>query len=119
MPVLGRRLRSLAGDAVELCRHDEVVLVQPLDLLGVERDRRVTPAKADSRMVSLGFGERGGALHEGECLTEVLEAVGPLYPPPFIEQVPIRRLSAIAGGLLLCQRRHASAAGRATPFGEC
>jgi hypothetical protein len=31
--------------AVDLARHDEVVLVQSLDLLGAERDRRVAPAE--------------------------------------------------------------------------
>src|SRR5271165_3447940 len=99
---LGRRLHALGRDAIELCRHDEVVLVQTLDLLGVQRDRGVAPAKPDLGMMSLGFGECGCALDEGEGLAEILETVGPLDPLCFVDQIPIRRLPAVAGSLLLC-----------------
>src|SRR5271165_3854598 len=116
---LGRHLRALGRDAIELCRHDEVVLVQTLDLLGVQRDRGVAPAKPDLGMMSLGFGECGCALDEGEGLAEILETVGPLDPLRSVKQLPIRRLPMVARGLLLRQRRYAAAAGRATFFGEC
>jgi hypothetical protein len=39
------RLGRSIEHAVDLARHDEVVLVQSLDLLGAERDRRVAPAE--------------------------------------------------------------------------
>src|SRR5258708_13200070 len=35
------------GHAVDLARHDEIVLVQSLDLLRAQRNGRVTPAEAD------------------------------------------------------------------------
>src|SRR5260370_42665770 len=79
---------ALGGDAIELCRHDEVVLVQSLYLLGVQRDPRVTPAETNIGMVSFGLGERGRALDKSEGFGEVLEPVGSLDPLGFIEKRP-------------------------------
>jgi hypothetical protein len=47
----------VVGEAVELGGHDEVVLVQALDLLGPQRDRRVAPAEADVGVVPLRLGQ--------------------------------------------------------------
>src|SRR5260221_14298517 len=50
------RTRSRRGRpseyAVNLGGHDEVVLMQPLDLLGLQRDRRIAPTEADIRMMA-------------------------------------------------------------------
>jgi hypothetical protein len=42
-------------DPINLARHDKIVLVQSLDLLGAQRDGRVTPAEADVGMMDLRF----------------------------------------------------------------
>src|SRR5260370_40784322 len=110
---------ALGGDAIELCRDDEVVLVQSLYLLGVQRDPRVTPAETNVGMVSFDFGERGRALDKSEGFGEVLEPVGSLDPLGFIEKRPVGRLRMISGGLLFAQRRYAAAARRATLLREC
>src|ERR1700682_4150969 len=86
---------SRGGDAVELCRHDEVVFVQSFDFLGSQRDCRVTPTKADVGMVPLGFGERRRLRYKGGGLAEVSEPIGPLDPFCVIEQLPFRRLRAV------------------------
>src|SRR5215471_15912013 len=44
-------------DPIDLARHDKIVLVQSLDLLGAQRDGRVTPAEADIGMMSFGFSQ--------------------------------------------------------------
>ena len=37
---------------INLARHDEVVLMQSFDLLGAQRDSRITPAEADVRVMA-------------------------------------------------------------------
>ena len=91
---------SFGSNAVELCRHDEVVLVQSFDFLGTQRDCCVAPAKTDIGVVPLFLGECRRALDKSEGFTEVLEAVGSLDPLCLIEQLPIRRLLVITGSLL-------------------
>src|SRR5262245_21622161 len=52
------RTRSRRGRpseyAVNLRGHDEVVLMQSLDLFGLQRDRRIAPTEADIRMMAFG-----------------------------------------------------------------
>jgi hypothetical protein len=43
--MIGRAIQPIEH-LIELARHDKIVLVQSLDLLGAQRDRRVTPAEA-------------------------------------------------------------------------
>src|SRR5262245_64344769 len=43
--------------AVDLARHDEIVLVQSFDLLGAQRHGRVTPAEAHIGVVAFGVGK--------------------------------------------------------------
>src|SRR5207237_8757893 len=71
----GRR----GGDAVELRRHDEIVFVQPFDLLRAPRDRRIAPAAADVRLMAFRLAHRGGAFDDGQRLAESLEVVGALH----------------------------------------
>ena len=47
--------------AVNLGGHDEVVLMQSLDLLGLQRDRRIAPTEADIRMIQPHHQFRGSA----------------------------------------------------------
>ena len=42
------------GKIIRLCRHDEVVLVKALDLLGLPRNSRPAPTKTDIGVMSLG-----------------------------------------------------------------
>src|SRR5439155_19267884 len=53
------RTRSRRGRpseyAVNLGGHDEVVLMQSIDLLGLQRDRRIAPTGADIRMMAFSF----------------------------------------------------------------
>jgi hypothetical protein len=37
---------------IDLCRHDEIVLVETLDLLGAQRHSRIAPAEANVGMVT-------------------------------------------------------------------
>ena len=82
--------------AVELGGHDEVILVQALDLLGLQRDRGIAPAKGDVRMMALGLGELARPLDEAERLAEILEPVSALDLPAVVEQGPVRRLRQVA-----------------------
>src|SRR5438105_15417582 len=63
---------------VDLARHDEIVLVQAFDLLGLQRYRRIAPAEVDVGVVALGFGERADPPDEMECFTEIEETEGRL-----------------------------------------
>ena len=82
---LGGHPLELGRDAIELCRYDEVVLMQALDLLGLQRDRGVAPAKSDLGMMSLAFGECSYAFDEAEGFTEILETIGSLDSFRFIK----------------------------------
>ena len=78
--------------AVDLARHDEVVLVQSLDLLGGERDGRVAPAEADIGVMAFGLGELPDPMHEAECLAEITESKRAFDAVSVVAQLPIRRL---------------------------
>src|SRR5262249_14182144 len=74
---INRELSRPIEHALDLARHDEVVLVQSLDLLGGERDGRVTPAEADIRVMAFGLGEFPDPMHEAQCLAEITESKRP------------------------------------------
>src|SRR6516162_4563074 len=57
--------------AVNLGGHDEIVLMQSLDLLGLQRDRGVTPTEADIRMMAFSFCEFTNFLGKGKRLPEI------------------------------------------------
>jgi hypothetical protein len=105
--------------AVELRRHDEVVLVQILDLFGLQRDRSVAPAEKDVRVVALSLGEFARALDEAERLAEVPEPVGALDFSAIVEQVPVRRLRQVGLDFLKGQRRYAATTRCAALRGKC
>jgi hypothetical protein len=52
------------SELIQLRRHYKVVLVQALDLLRLQRDRRVSPAEADVGMVTFGFRQVTSTLYE-------------------------------------------------------
>ena len=60
-------------DPIDLARHDKVVLVQSLDLLGAQRDGRVTPAEADIRVVPFGFSQVADVANKVERCPKITE----------------------------------------------
>ena len=74
--------------AVDLGGHDEVVLMQPLDLLGLERDRRIAPTEADVWMMAFSFREFTNLLNKGKCLPEIAKPEAPLDAVSFLQQLP-------------------------------
>ena len=70
---------------VNLGGHDEIVLVQPLDLLGLQRDRGIAPTEADIRMMALSFRELTNFLNKSECLPEIAKSEPPLDAVSFLQ----------------------------------
>src|SRR6266403_6209587 len=67
-----RGARSRArGQRVHLGGHDEVVLVQPLDLVRVEDDAAVAPTEADVGVMAFPLGDLGDLLDHGQGGREV------------------------------------------------
>src|SRR4051812_12266992 len=66
--------------AVELRRHDEVVLVQTFDLLSPQRDRGVAPAEGDVGMMALGLGKLARPLGFGRARPWVTAGGGTWWP---------------------------------------
>jgi len=52
------------GEPIDFRRHDEVVLVETLDLVSAQRHAGYAPAEADIRMVAFGLGELAHLLHK-------------------------------------------------------
>ena len=98
---------------VELRGHDEVVLVQPFDLLRLEGHRRIALAEADIRVMTLRLSHLSRLPHKGEGFSKVLECVGPFDPPRLILDGPIRHLLAEHLNFIARERRDAAATGRA------
>src|SRR5262249_17056288 len=115
---INRELSRPIEHALDLARHDEIVLVQSLDLLGGERDGHVTPAEADIGVMAFGLGELADALHEGERLPEIAESKRALDAMGVIAQLPIRRLLLETQRFIARKRRNAAATGRAGFFRE-
>ena len=78
--------------AVNLGGHDEVVLMQSLDLLGLQRDRRIAPTEADIRMMAFSFREFTNLLNKGKRLPEIAKPEAPLDAVSFLRQLPVRGL---------------------------
>jgi hypothetical protein len=57
--------------AVDLGCHDEVVLMQSLDLLGLQRDRRIAPTEADIWMMAFSLREFTNLLNKSKRLLEI------------------------------------------------
>jgi len=78
--------RGRAGEyAVNLGGHDEVVLMQSFDLLGLQRDRRDAPTEADIRMMAFSFREFTNLLNKGKRLPEIAKPEAPLDAVSFLQ----------------------------------
>src|SRR6202048_3207823 len=100
-------------DAIDSAGHDEIVFMQPLDLLRAQGNRRIAPAETDIRMVALCFRELADALHEAQRLAKVTKPEAPLDAVRVIAKLPVRHLNMEPLGVFLSQGRDAAAAGRA------
>src|SRR5450631_1997326 len=97
--------------AVNLGGHDEVVLMQSLDLLGLQRDRRVAPTEADIRMMAFCFREFANLLNKGKRLPEIAKPEAPLDAVSFLRQLPVRGLCRKELSLLAREWRDSPATG--------
>jgi hypothetical protein len=91
---------------------------QSLDLLGAQRDGRVTPTEADIGVMAFGLGKLADPLHEGGRFPEIVESKRALDAVGVIAQPPIGGLRLEAQGLIAPQRRNAAATRRAGFLGE-
>ena len=66
--------------------------MQSLDLLGLQRDRRIAPTEANIRMMAFGFREFTNLLNKGKRLAEIAKPKAPLDAVSFLRQLPVRRL---------------------------
>jgi hypothetical protein len=80
-PMVSSRAGRAAGSTirrqrqqVDLCRHEEIVLVQSLDLPGAQRHRRIAPAE------TYGFCDLSDLLHERQGFPEVSKPESSLDP---------------------------------------
>jgi hypothetical protein len=107
LPKLPTLRRDSASEyAVNLGGHDEVVLMQSLDLLGLQRDRRVAPTEADIRMMAFSFREFTNLLNKGKRLPEIAKPEAPLDAMSFLQQLPVRGLSMKELSLLAREWRY-------------
>src|SRR6516225_558817 len=77
-------VQKVTVSTINLARHDKIVLVQPLDLLGAQRDGRVTPAEADIGVMTLGFSQVTDVANKAERFLKVTEAESSFDTAPII-----------------------------------
>src|ERR1700716_3642513 len=107
---LSRRSRP-SEYAVNLGGHDEVVLMQSLDLLGLQRDRRISPTEADIRMMAFSFREFTNLLNKAKRLPEIAKPEAPLDAVSVLRQLPARGLCVKELSLLAREWRYSPATG--------
>ena len=115
--MIGRAIRPIEHP-IELARHDKIVLVQSLDLLGAQGADRVTPAEADVRVMAFGLGKLTEFLNKGERFPEIAESKGPLDAMSIVTQLPIGSLYLEVLGFITREWRDAAATRGACLLGE-
>ena len=70
--------------AINFGGHDEIVLMQSLDLLGLRRDRGIAPTEADIWVMAFGFGEFTNFLDKGTRLPEIAKLEAALDAASFL-----------------------------------
>jgi hypothetical protein len=87
-PTMIASARSCLGAArkypVNFGGHDEIVLMETLDLLGLQRDHGVAPTKTDIRMMAFSFREFTNFLDKGERLAKIAKPEAPLDAVSFL-----------------------------------
>jgi hypothetical protein len=66
--------------------------MQSLDLLSLQRDRRIAPTEADIRMMAFSFRKFTNLLNKGKRLPEIAKLEAPLDVVRFLRQLPVRCL---------------------------
>src|SRR5580704_19352473 len=97
--------------AIDLGGHDEVVLMQSLDLLGLQRDRRIAPTEADIWMMAFSFRQFTNLLNKGKCLPKITKPEAPLDAVSFLHQLPVWRLCMKELSFLARERSNSPATG--------
>ena len=87
--------------------------MQSLDLLGLQRNRRVAPTEADIRMMAFSFREFTNLLNKGKRLPEIAKPEAPLDAVSFLRQLPVWDLCVKELSLLAREWRYSTAAGSA------
>ena len=79
--------------------------MQSVDLLGLQRHRRIAPTEADIRMMAFSFREFTNLLNKGKRLPEIAKPEAPLDAVSFLRQLPVWGLcvkelsSRVSGGI--------------------
>jgi len=115
--MIGRAIQPIEHP-IELARHDKIVLVQSLDLLGAQRDRRVTPTEADIGVMAFGFSQVTHVSNKAKRFLKIAEAEGSFDTVGVIAQFPIRSLRLKTLRFLMRERRNAAATRGAFLLGE-
>jgi hypothetical protein len=97
--------------AINFGGHDEIVLMQSLDLLGLQRDRGIAPTEADIRMMAFSFREFTNFLDKGKRLPEIAKSEAPLDALSLLCKLPVRRLCTKELSLLAREGRNSPATG--------
>ena len=85
--------------------------MQSLDLLGLQRDRRIAPTEADIRMMAFSFREFTNLLDKGKRLPEIAKPEAPLDAVSFLRQLPVWGLCMKERSLLARKWRNSPAKG--------
>src|SRR5262245_17185657 len=85
--------------------------MQSLDLLGLQRDRRIAPTEADIRMMSFNFREFTNLLNKGKRLSKIAKPEAPLHAVSFLHQLPVWDLCMKDLSLLAREWRYSSVTG--------
>ena len=70
--------------AVNFGGHDEIVLMQSLDLPGLQRDCGIAPTEANIRMMAFSLREFTNFLNKGERLAEIAKSEAPFDAMSFL-----------------------------------
>jgi hypothetical protein len=84
-----RRFLDPFKQLVNLGCHDEIVLVKPIDLVGLKLHFAVAPTDADVRVMALGLAQFADLLGEAHRVHEVLEPKGPFDFRRFVFKLPL------------------------------
>jgi hypothetical protein len=82
--------------------------MQSLDLLGLQRDRRIAPTEADIRMMAFGFREVTNLLNKDKRIAEIAKPEAPLDAVSLISSGVWKGAPRVAAACSICA---ASAAG--------
>jgi len=79
-------------ELIDLSRQHEITFREPVDFVGPDCHVRLTPAKADIRMVALFFSQPTNSIDELKAFAKVLEPVS-LLQMMFVNDLPSFQLA--------------------------